>query len=94
MKLIAIIDTLANDLLGPIQSFRREEPAIRMFTEVVQMPNYASHLNDLSLVYLGELNEDTLEIETSDEHGGSLKHTIVTAQQIVAALNARKGEDK
>lgn len=58
--IIAIIDTLAKDIIGPIQVFAHPAPAVRMFSDVANDNRTAihNHVEDHELVMLGTLNED------------------------------------
>lgn len=58
--LIAIVDTLANDIVGPIQIFAHPAPAIRMFGDVASdnRTTIHQHVEDHQLVQLAVLNDD------------------------------------
>lgn len=57
--LIAIVDTLANEIVGPIQLFPHQAPAIRMFGDVLADDRTApaQHPDDHQLVMLGTVDE-------------------------------------
>lgn len=83
-KLIAIVDTLANDILGPVQLHHRDETAIRTFSDIATMPNsqIGMHIKDYHLVCLGELNE---ELNIIAEY-----RVIMTGEQLESALQPKK----
>lgn len=58
--IIAIIDTVATDIAGPIQLVRHEAPAIRFFSDVALDPQTMihKHVEDYELWQLGILNDD------------------------------------
>lgn len=58
--LIAIVDILANDILGPVQVFPHPAPAIRMFSDVCkdERTQIYQHIEDHHLVKLGTLEDD------------------------------------
>lgn len=62
--LIAIVDTKANDIIGPIQLFRRTEPAVRMFTDLCKTKDnpIGLHVADHELQIFGTMDDDSLEM--------------------------------
>lgn len=60
----AVIDTLANDLVGPVQTHKAEAIAVRFFSDIAAMRNslIGRHPQDHQLVRLGWLLID----ETAD----------------------------
>lgn len=59
-KLICIIDTLANDIVGVPQIFRHEAPAIRQFGDIMRDPKAGllEHAEDFQLVKLAEIDDN------------------------------------
>lgn len=59
-KIIAIIDTLSNDVAGQLMLFPHDAPAIRFFGDVATHPEsqVAKHIEDYQLVQLGILDDD------------------------------------
>lgn len=89
MKLIiGIVDTLTNELVGPLSLFKHIAPAVRMWDDVCKMENSSirMHINDHALVQFGILNDETLQIELAE------KTTIITGEQWLAMNN--REEDK
>jgi hypothetical protein len=82
-KIIAIIDTITEDITGPLFLFRHEAPAIRQFGDIAATPNTAlhAHIEDYNLVQLGVLDDETLEITP-------MRYTIITGEQWKAATEA------
>lgn len=58
--IIALEDTLANEITGVIQIFPHPAPAIRFFGDIASHPesNVGRHIDDYRLVSLGTLNDD------------------------------------
>lgn len=78
-KIIAIIDNVANDVVGPIQLMYHDAVAIRFFGDVASHPESAigRHIHDYTLVELGILDDDLTII--------SARRTILTGSQWAAA---------
>lgn len=78
-KIIAIIDTLAGENIGPLLMFRADAPAIRFFSDAAndQQTPISKHVEDYELVELGVLN-DKNEIVPG-------KRVIITGAQWYAA---------
>lgn len=64
-KLFQIRDNVANSVVGPIISAYHEAAAIRHFTDLLKNPEttIASHPEDFDLMYLGNQEETTGEID-------------------------------
>lgn len=79
-RLIAIIDKVTNDIVGPIMLHRHSAPAIRVFDTVARMDNsqVGQHIQDHELWQLAELDDDTLEITAN-------KILIITGTSWVAS---------
>lgn len=58
--IFAILDTVANDILGGVHIHRHEAAAIRFFTDVATMPDsiVGKHPRDFHLIQLGYLADD------------------------------------
>jgi len=56
----AIVDTLANDVVGPIQAFRHPAQAIRFFSDVAGDPQTMinKHVEDYQLIQFATLEDD------------------------------------
>lgn len=56
----AIVDNVANDIAGPLQTFNHTAQAIRFFGDVAQTQDtlVAKHIHDHSLYQLGILDDD------------------------------------
>ena len=81
-ELIAIVDRLAGDIVGPIQLFPHDAPAIRMFSDVCldNRTAIAQHVEDHELVSLGQIDDS--QIVTPN------RRVIITGAQWKAAQNA------
>lgn len=82
----AIIDTVANDIVGPIQAFRHPAQAIRFFSDVASEPNtiVSKHIQDYVLTQFAHLEDDL----TMTPH----REVIITGDQWFNAQ--RKHEEK
>jgi len=85
-KIIAIIDTVALDIAGPLQLHQHEATAIRMFGDVAADPhpnnNIRNHIEDFQLVELGILDDDLTIIAG--------RRVIMTGSQYAAARDAQQ----
>lgn len=79
-KIIAIKDTLTNDIVGPLWLFRHDAPAIRQFGDIANTQGTAInlHIEDHELICLGTIDDDTLTITPDNT-------TIITGTQWRAA---------
>lgn len=84
--IIAIIDTLANDILGPLQIFPHDAPAIRMFGDVALDNRTAvhAHVTDYELRAIGVLEDD---LTVTPQH-----RVLITGQQWQAAQSNNNQE--
>lgn len=83
---VALIDKVAADFLGPLHLFRHPAPAIRMFTDLcTQQTAVAQHIADHELRIVGILDDATLEIEPRNE-------LLISGEQWLASQNT--GENK
>lgn len=80
-KIIAIIDTVANDIAGPLHIMQHDAVAIRFFGDVASHPEsqIGKHIDDYQLVQLGILDDD-MSIITD-------KRIILTGTTWAAAQN-------
>lgn len=67
-KIIAIVDTLANDVAGPLLVFQHSAPAIRYFSDVALHPDsqIGKHVEDYILLEIGLLNDDLTVVPTNE----------------------------
>lgn len=58
-KIIAFVDNVTNDIVGPLQLHHHAAAAIRLFGEVARMENsqVGKHIQDHDVVLLGELDD-------------------------------------
>ncbi|QCQ85142.1 nonstructural protein [Blackfly microvirus SF02] len=86
--IIAIVDTLANEVTGPLWTWQNAAPAIRQFGDLVtdQKTQIAQHPEDYDLVQVGIL-EDDLTITPR-------KEVIITGRAIKAAQDEFNGRTK
>lgn len=84
--LIAIIDTVTNDIVGPVQVYGHPAPAIRMFSDVAldERTSIHQHIKDHILVSLGTLT-DELTVEAN-------RVTLITGEQWLAAQAPKENE--
>lgn len=77
----AILDLVANDIIGGLHIHRHEAAAIRFFSDIANMPdsNINRHPADFQLVQLGHLNEKHQIVE-------NYKLVITGAQWAAAQL--------
>lgn len=61
VRIFQIFDKTANAISGPIMAFKRKEVAIRAFNDICAMESsmMSGHQDEFTLLYLGDLNEDT-----------------------------------
>lgn len=81
--MIAIVDTLAKEIVGPISTFRHDQPAIRMFAEVMGYEQYRSHITDFSLVHIADIIDDLNQID--ERTLVEMPRTIITGDTLLAA---------
>lgn len=64
----AIVDTLAESIIGGLHTFKHDAAAVRFFSDVASQPDtiIAKHLNDHQLVCLGTLDESTATIVNTE----------------------------
>lgn len=64
----AIVDTLAESIIGGLHMFKHDAAAVRFFSDVASQPDtiIAKHLNDHQLVCLGTLDESTCQLTVTD----------------------------
>lgn len=81
--IIAIVDIVTNDIVGPLQVFPHEAPAIRMFGDVAadERTQIHAHVVDHHLIRFGYLNDD-LTIEPN-------RDILITGAQWLA-VNSKK----
>lgn len=84
---VAIIDTVTQDVVGPLMIHRHEAPAIRMFEDVAKMDGSAvhQHVEDHELWQLGFLNDTDLTLQAS-------KKLLISGAQWLA-LQTNKQEE-
>lgn len=87
-KIIAIIDTVANDIAGPLHIMQHDAVAIRFFGDVASHPEgqIGKHIEDYQLVELGILDDDLSIIAD--------KKIILTGAQWAAAQMQNAGGDR
>lgn len=63
-EIIAIIDTIAQDIAGPVVLFRHDAAAVRYFSDIATDPQTMihRHVSDYDLVSLGQLDDQTFTI--------------------------------
>jgi len=63
-SLYAIRDTMSGQLLGGVQVFKHDAPAVRFFGDICadQQTMIARHPNDHELICLGHLDDDTHQL--------------------------------
>lgn len=77
--LIGIVDTVTNDIVGPILPMRAVPQAIRLFSDAATGETQVrQHINDHELRLFGTLDEETLQITPLNE-------TLITGAQWLAA---------
>lgn len=84
-----IVDEVTQDIVGIPMLFRHEAAAVRMFSDLARMPNsdVARHIQDIRLVRIGLLEDDTLQI-TPDLHTVLEGGTWAAANQIQDPANS------
>lgn len=91
--IVAVIDTLANDMDGPPMMHKNEVTALRVWDDLMRMEGsrIRQHLNDYEMRVLAYFDEDTLTIQTSDlfsvEAQGlkPVPYTLITGKQWLAS---------
>lgn len=81
MKIITgILDVLANELAGPMFTWRHAAPAIRQFDDVARTPNTQlhDHPEDFELWQFAILDEDDMTVTPQ-------KHLLMSGRQWKAA---------
>lgn len=86
--IIAIVDTLANDITGTLTIHRNEVTALRMWDDIMRMENsqVRMHANDYELQIIGQLDDETIEIIPQ-------KKTLMTGAQWLAAQPTTQGSN-
>lgn len=87
-KIFAVYDRVAQDQVGPLMVFNREQAAIRIFTDGLadKSTTLGQHPDDYVLLALGELNEETAAIIGYLEPG-----EVVTGRQWLALQEKSTG---
>lgn len=82
-RIYAVYDRITQDTVGPLWLHAHDAAAIRMFSDVAQLPNsqIAAHPADFVLVKLGEM-EIT---ETGYPSVNAQTETIITGSQWIAS---------
>lgn len=83
--LIAIYDTKALDVVGPISLMRHDAAAVRMFTDVMQYEQYKPHMADFNVVALGIFDDDTMQVEAH-------KPRIILKGETLVATQTKENE--
>lgn len=93
-KIIGIWDKVTKDFAGPLQVFRHDAPAVRMFTDVAANKEtlISQHLTDFELVCVCTLDDDG-EVQALDDFQGLTPigcwETIITGTQLKQAQDAQ-----
>lgn len=84
--IVAITDTLAGDIVGPLMLHKVEATALRVFDDVIRMEGsqIGQHLNDHEMRVVGFFDEDTLTVHTEAENGQP-PYTLITGKQWLAS---------
>lgn len=96
MGLYAIRDTKAEQI-GPVMMFRRDEPAIRQFADILASRDntVGAHPEDHELVHLGFIDDESGAIEVARAEDGTLitprPQRIVTGAALVATMKEANG---
>lgn len=88
----AIYDRVAQDIIGPLQVFPHNAPAIRMFSDVAndKRTPIGQHPADFDLILLGFL-DDNNGTPSIDACLDPLNHCVITGQQW---MDAQRQEEK
>lgn len=91
----AILDTVADMIVGGLHLHKHDAAAIRMFTDIASSDGTTinKHPEDFELIYLGALyNPDPDGRHTIVDLGGSKHTTIITGKQYLAVSQPPIGE--
>lgn len=84
----AVLDTLAHDVVGPLQFHQHDAAAVRFFTDVAGMQGsmVARHPQDHELVRLGTLvyNPETRQLDFTSDYAVVITGTTWAAAQQAA----------
>lgn len=91
LLITAIYDNVARAIVGPLQVFPHNAPAIRMFSDVAldKRTQIGQHPEDYDLILLGFLEEDE-GAPHIDACTDPLGHAVITGANWVAAQNAKQ----
>lgn len=98
--LVAVIDTLANDIVGMPMMQKHEQTALRQWDDIVRMDGsrIAQQLNDHEMRVLAYFDDDSLTIEGADSEKAKAKglrpvpYTLITGKQWLAAQPKQEAE--
>lgn len=85
--IVAIVDTLTQDIVGPLQMYPHPAPAVRMFGDVIMMQGsqVGAHPKDYELRCLGTIDN---ECKIAPWDGPDV---LITAEAWVAAQTKKEG---